>query len=230
MGTIGPLDDGLAHHGKFNPVDGYYYGIDHTPYYASTGFQIVVLDINGLDVVRSMSTVDNLHTLAFVVAAQPPAEAIPALSGLGHITDPDTITADGCDLTPQPETSTTRRIVGAIEIVAIGETVAVIVDSVVADLQVAGRCSEAVPVLAVDETVAVIVDSVVTPRFATRLRPVAVPVIAIGEPVAVVVDPVVTDQLTAGWHPVALEVLTVGVTVAIVVDPVVADLIDARGT
>lgn len=84
MGTIGPLTNGIAHHGKFNPVDGYYYGIDTTPYYSATGYQIVVLDINGLSVVRSVPTVDRLHTLAFAAAAQPPAPtAVPTLSGLG---------------------------------------------------------------------------------------------------------------------------------------------------
>jgi len=83
IGTIGPLAYGIAHHGKFNPVDGYYYGIDRTPYYDSTGYQIVVLDILGMDIVRTMSTVDRLHTIVFISAAQPPPEAIPALSGLG---------------------------------------------------------------------------------------------------------------------------------------------------
>ncbi len=84
VGTIGPLTNGIAHHGKFNPVDGYYYGIDTTPAYSPTAYQIVVLDINGLSVVGSMPTVDRLHTIVFAAAAQPPEPtAVPALSGLG---------------------------------------------------------------------------------------------------------------------------------------------------
>jgi hypothetical protein len=85
VGSIGLLEFGVAHHGTFNPSDGYYYGIDRTPSMASTGFQIAVLDIGGLSINRMMPTVDNLHTLCFAGAAQPPPlpDAIPTLSGVG---------------------------------------------------------------------------------------------------------------------------------------------------
>lgn len=84
VGMIGPLANGIAHHGKFNPIDGYYYGIDTTPYYSSTGYQLVMIDVDALSIVGSMPTVDNLHTIVFAAAAQPPEPtAVPTLSGLG---------------------------------------------------------------------------------------------------------------------------------------------------
>ena len=80
VGTVGPLPYGLAHHGKFNPADGYYYGIDRNPYYDTTGYNIVVIDVASLSIVRTLPTVDRLHTLVFVGGAALP---IPDLSGTG---------------------------------------------------------------------------------------------------------------------------------------------------
>ncbi len=86
VGTVGPLPYGLAHHGKFNPVDGYYYGIDRTPYYDTTGYNIVVIDVASQTIVRSMPTVDRLHTLAFVPTAEPtPVPGVPGLSPAGTV-------------------------------------------------------------------------------------------------------------------------------------------------
>jgi len=82
VGSIGLLEFGVAHHGSFNPTDGLYYGIDRNPSMSPTGYQIAVLDIGALTIDRMMSTVDNLHTLAFAGAAQP-QEEIPTLSGIG---------------------------------------------------------------------------------------------------------------------------------------------------
>lgn len=82
VGTVGPLPFGMAHHGKFNPADGYYYGIDRTPYWDTSGWQIVVINVANQTIVRFMPTVDNLHTLAFVGGQ---AEPIPTLSRTGLI-------------------------------------------------------------------------------------------------------------------------------------------------
>jgi len=82
MGTVGPLPYGLAHHGKFNPVDGYYYGIDRTPYWDTTGYNIVVINVASQTIVRTMPTVDRLHTLAFVGNSAVP---IPDLSRTGMV-------------------------------------------------------------------------------------------------------------------------------------------------
>ncbi len=82
VGTVGPLPYGLAHHGKFNPVNGYYYGIDRTPYYDDTGYNIVVIDIATQTIVRTIPTVDRLHTLVFVGGSALP---VPDLSRAGML-------------------------------------------------------------------------------------------------------------------------------------------------
>lgn len=84
LGPVGPLPYAVAHHGKFNPVDGYYYGIDRRPQNASTGYQLVRINVATQTIVGFLPTVDNLHTIVYAAAAQPPEPtAVPALSGLG---------------------------------------------------------------------------------------------------------------------------------------------------
>ena len=74
--------NGLQDIGRFNPVNGYYYGIDRTPYWDDTGYNIVVIDIATQTIVRTIPTVDRLHTLVFVGGSALP---VPDLSRAGML-------------------------------------------------------------------------------------------------------------------------------------------------
>ncbi len=70
-----------AHHGKFHPVSGLYYGIDTA---SETGPRnIVVADLSTASVLYTLPTVDDLHTLAFVAETAIPEPGTFLLLGLG---------------------------------------------------------------------------------------------------------------------------------------------------
>ena len=73
----------MAHHGDFNPLNGRYYGINE-----ETGISLIVADL-GLssgNVVATLPTVDNLHTITFAVVPEPAqATAIASLVLLGFV-------------------------------------------------------------------------------------------------------------------------------------------------
>lgn len=56
-----------AHHGDFNPDDGLYYGIDAASGSATKNLVVASLTAGGGSVVTTIPTVDNLHTVTFVV-------------------------------------------------------------------------------------------------------------------------------------------------------------------
>lgn len=69
----------LAHHGKFNPDNGLWYGIDQ---YGSTNPRnIVVLDLSTGKYQYAMPTADSLHTLVFIPATPEPGSLL--LLGIG---------------------------------------------------------------------------------------------------------------------------------------------------
>lgn len=74
-----------AHHGDFHPLTNTYYGIDST---GSGAKALILIDTTALTQVGTLTTVDNLHTLAFVQqkqSAETRVQQIPSLSILGAI-------------------------------------------------------------------------------------------------------------------------------------------------
>lgn len=64
VGTIPGLPYSMAHHGDFHPVTGKYWGIDATNSYTSSK-NLLIIDIGTLTLENTISTINNLHMLAF---------------------------------------------------------------------------------------------------------------------------------------------------------------------
>lgn len=64
VGTIPGLPYSMAHHGDFHPVTGKYWGIDATNSYTSSK-NLLVIDIGTLTLENTISTLNDLHMLAF---------------------------------------------------------------------------------------------------------------------------------------------------------------------
>ncbi len=91
------------------------------------------------------------------------------------------------------------RIEAAISVLAIEATIAIVVDTIVADLWATRWESEAIGIKTVDGSISVVVDTIAashTVTLETIRRPIAVRIEAIDETIEIVVDTVVADLRT----------------------------------
>jgi hypothetical protein len=88
VGPVSGITTGYAHHGDFNPATNQLYAINETNDSSTPNPRaLYVIDITTRNVVATLPTVDNLHTLAFTgpAAPVPAATSIPTLSEWGMI-------------------------------------------------------------------------------------------------------------------------------------------------
>ncbi len=70
LGTIPNLGaNGIGHHGDFNPDNNLLYALDATADYDTPTRNLLLVNVLARQVVQTIPTIDNLHTLAFVGAA-----------------------------------------------------------------------------------------------------------------------------------------------------------------
>lgn len=85
LGAVTGIVSGVAHHGDFNPDNNQLYAINMV----RDGYNprdLYVIDITTRNVVATLPTANDLHTLAFVASAAPtPATPVPTLTGWGMI-------------------------------------------------------------------------------------------------------------------------------------------------
>ena len=122
---------------------------------------------------------------------------------------------------------------GTQRIIAVLETVPVVIDIVITNFGLATQLSFTQRIIAVLETVAIIVNIVITDFGLTVQGIGTCRVFAVLEAVAVVIDTVMTDFGKTGRRVVTVRIITVDQAVAIVIDLVMANLflaVDRPGT